>query len=161
MPSELHELLSQKGVSWLKKNGFAVAAMNVWAFGSRERVDCIGFRQQCSVLIEVKVSRSDFLADKKKPERQSGGVGTYRFYLTPPNLIDVADLPAGWGLLEAAGKVVKMVHGPTGNMWPSVENAAGSEWEIFAHRSCGSAERSMLFTIARKAMVNKLQRKQM
>ena len=97
MPSDLHEQLCQKGVSWLKKNGFGVAAMNVWAFGSRERVDCIGYRQQCSVLIEVKVSRSDFLADKKKPERQAGGVGTYRFYLAPIGLIDLVELPTGLG----------------------------------------------------------------
>jgi hypothetical protein len=154
VPSELHENLCQKGVFWLKKNGFGVAAMNVWAFGSRERVDCIGYRQQCSAMIEVKVSRSDFLADKKKPERQSGGVGTYRFYLTPPGLIDVADLPSGWGLLEVAGKAVQMVHGPTGNIWPSTENAAGSDWERFVHAPCGLAERSILYTIARKAMGN-------
>lgn len=126
MPSELHERLCHKGVSWLKRNGFGVAAVNVWAAGSRERVDCIGYRQQCSVLIEVKVSRSDFLVDKKKPERQSGGVGTYRFYLAPAGLIAVNDLPAGWGLLEFTGESVKIVHGPTGNRWPASENAVGT-----------------------------------
>lgn len=154
MPSELHENLSQKGLRWLKKNGFSVAATNVWAFGSRERVDCIGYRHQCSALIEVKVSRSDFLADKKKPERQSGGVGTYRFYLSPTGMLDIADLPPGWGLLEYTGKSVKMVHGPTGNLWPALENAAGSDWERFAHASCNMAERSILYAIARKAMSN-------
>jgi len=152
MPSDMHEQLCKKGVTWLKKNGFGVAAMNVWAFGSRERVDCIGFRQQCSALIEVKVSWSDFMADKKKPERHTGGVGTYRFYLAPSGLLDVADLPPGWGLLEFTGKVIQMVHGPTGNLWPSFENSAGSGWESFAHDSSCVAERSMLYTIARKTI---------
>lgn len=153
MPSDLHEFLCEKGVSWLKRNGFGVAAMNISSHGSRERVDCIGFRQQCSAMIEVKVSRSDFLADKKKPERQSGGVGVYRFYLTPQGLLSVDDLPSGWGLLEYTGRTVKMVHGPTGNYWPSFEHAQETRWgwDKFAHRHCPIAERSMLYTIARKA----------
>lgn len=150
MPSELHEQLCQKAVAWLKRNGFGVASMNVWAFGSRERVDCIGFRQQCSAMIEVKVSRADFLADRKKPERHAGGVGTYRFYLTPSGMLSTSDLPTGWGLLESSGKSVKMIHGPTGNLWPSLENAPGTDWAHFAHPSCLIAERSILYTIARK-----------
>lgn len=151
MPSELHELLCEKGVTWLKRNGFQVTAANVWTAGSRERVDCIGFRQQCSVLIEAKVSRSDFLADKKKPERQSGGVGTYRFYLTPAGLLTVDDLPGRWGLLEFSGRSIKMTHGPIGNLWPGAHSAAGTAWGPFCHEVCMSAEHSMLFTIARKA----------
>lgn len=154
MPSELHEQLCEKGVSWLKRNGFPVAAMNVWAVGSRERVDCIGYRQQCSAMIEVKVSRSDFLADRKKPERLAGGVGTYRFYLTPAGLIAVNDLPEGWGLLELSGRSVQMVHGPKGNLWPSGETAIGSAWEAFVHTPCSVAERSILYTIARQAVAN-------
>mgnify|MGYP004701737479 CR=1 FL=1 len=154
MPSELHEQLCQKGLTWLKRNGFAVAAMNIWAVGSRERVDCIGYRQQCSAMIEVKVSRSDFLADRKKPERLAGGVGTYRFYLAPAGLIAVSDLPSGWGLLEFTGRSVQMVHGPKGNLWPSIESAAGSDWEFFVHRPCIVAERSILYTIARQSVGN-------
>ena len=154
MPSELHEHLCQKGVSWLKRNGFGVAAMNVWALGSRERVDCIGYRQQCSAMIEVKDSRSDFLADRKNPERLAGGVGTYRFYLAPTGLIAVNDLPAGWGLLQLSGRAIQMVYGPKGNLWPSAESAVGSEWEAFVHSPCSVAERSILYTIARQAMAN-------
>ena len=154
MPSELHEKLCQKGVMWLKRNGFTVAAMNVWAAGSRERVDCVGYRQQCAVLIEAKISRADFLADKNKPERVSGGIGTYRFYLTPPGLLTAQDLPSGWGLLELRGKSVDMIHGPKGNWWPDREHAIGTDWECFAHEPCAVAEHSMLYTIARKAMTS-------
>mgnify|MGYP000265036337 FL=1 len=152
MPSELHEKLCAKGVSWLKRNGFLVSDMNIWAAGSRERVDCIGFRQQCSALIEVKVSRSDFRADMKKPERHTGGVGNYRFYLTPADLVAVQDLPIGWGLLEFSGRGIKMTHGPIGNYWPSKQNAAGTGWDFFAHNVCVNAERSLLYTIARKTV---------
>ena len=49
--------------------------------------------------MEVKVSRSDFLADRKKPHRQQGGVGSFRYYMCPEGLIDIKDLPHGWGLL--------------------------------------------------------------
>ena len=49
-------------------------------------------------MIESKVSRSDFKADAKKPERLFGGVGTYRFYITPLNMLLPEELPEGWGL---------------------------------------------------------------
>lgn len=153
MPSELHEALCAKGVTWLKRNGFSVAAMNVWAYASRERVDCIGYRHQCSVLIEVKVSKNDFFADNKKPERISGGVGTYRFYLAPAGMINISELPPKWGLLEFSGRCVKMVHGPTGNLWPAFENSSGI-WQQFSHESDIISERALLFSIARQAMIS-------
>ncbi len=54
-----------------------------------------------SVLVECKVSRSDFFADRKKPPRQfpEMGMGTRRFYCTPADLVAPAELPEGWGLV--------------------------------------------------------------
>jgi hypothetical protein len=54
-----------------------------------------------SVLIEVKVSRSDFLADKKKSFRMrpEKGMGDRRYYCCPKGLIKKEELPDGWGLL--------------------------------------------------------------
>lgn len=153
MPSELHETLCRKAKSWLKKNGFGVVGVNVWATGSRERADCVGFRANCSVLIEAKVSRADYSSDLKKPERQSGGVGTYRFYVTPPGLIAINELPAGWGLLELQGKSLVMVHGPQGNYWPSYDDAVSDKyswWAEFAHKRDEAADRAMLYSVARK-----------
>jgi len=49
--------------------------------------DAIGFRGWGeSILIEVKTSRADFLKDKNKRFRKEPekGMGTYRFYITPP-----------------------------------------------------------------------------
>lgn len=63
--------------------------------------DVFGFGGTKTQMIEVKVSRSDFLADKKKLWRQnpSYGIGQMRSYLCPAGLIAVEELPAKWGLL--------------------------------------------------------------
>jgi len=67
-----------------------------------------------SLLIEVKVSRGDFLADKKKfyrrtPEEQ--GMGNFRFYCSPYNLIKAEELPTNWGLLylSKTGKRILLI----------------------------------------------------
>lgn len=54
------------------------------------------------MVCEVKVSRSDFLVDAKKPHRNGEvlGVGEHRFYFAPEGLIKVDELPKGWGLVE-------------------------------------------------------------
>lgn len=72
------------------------------SFDNKESPDAIGFRSGgCSILMEVKVSRSDFLSDKKKPHRMdpATGMGAYRFYVCPQGVIKVEDLPPKWGLL--------------------------------------------------------------
>jgi hypothetical protein len=72
--------------------------------------DAIGWSYGHSVLIECKVSRSDFFRDAKKPQRQNGsGAGERRFYMVPKGLIEQADLPQGWGLLEVDGREVMEV----------------------------------------------------
>ena len=54
-----------------------------------------------TLLIECKVSRSDFLADKKKPFRvkPEQGMGQYRMYACPKGMIKKGEIPEGWGLL--------------------------------------------------------------
>lgn len=74
-----------------------------------ERPDVYGYRGGShTVLIEVKVSRSDFLADAKKPHRKEGnGIGSNRYYLCPEGLIRIEELPEKWGLLycDSTGRV--------------------------------------------------------
>ena len=55
-----------------------------------------------SVLVECKISRADFLADRGKPWRldPQSALGCERFYMAPAGLIAAAELPPGWGLLE-------------------------------------------------------------
>ncbi|ENI4488022.1 hypothetical protein ABXZ88_003906 [Vibrio fluvialis] len=159
MPSELHEAQNLHAIRWMKKQGFSVVASNIRAAQSREIIDAIGFRDLCSILIESKVSRSDFLADRKKPERQKGakGLGTYRFYICPVGLIDPQEvLPLGWGLLYSDGKKVVEEFKPKGNHWPMANDdfALFSEWIPFQHEVNERAERSMLFSLCRRLVSN-------
>ncbi len=79
---------------------------------SGEMPDAIGWKKAChSVLVECKVSRGDFLADREKPFRQKPelGVGCERYYLAPRGLIRIEELPTGWGLLEVSGREIVRV----------------------------------------------------
>ena len=72
--------------------------------------DAIGWKKAChSVLVECKLSRPDFLADREKPFRQKpeSGVGCERYYLAPRGLIRVEELRPGWGLLEVCGREIE------------------------------------------------------
>jgi len=149
-----HKHLVSQGAKWLKQRGFSVVATEITAAGSREQPDVVGFRAACSVIIEVKVSRADFLADAKKQSRtiHSAGLGNYRFYLCPDGLIHPSELPSKWGLLYACGtKIIDQVS-PAGNMWPSgdVPHDILGEWSAFLHASNLAKERAILFSIARR-----------
>lgn len=150
MPSELHEHLSKIAARWAKKQGFPIVATGLGSARSREVVDLIAFRSSCSLMIESKVSRSDFKADFKKPERHSGGVGTYRFYITPVDLIAPDELPKGWGLLFCDGNKIIEVVRPKGNLWPHADSSNVRDWDDFRHQVDHEAERSMLFSITRR-----------
>jgi len=151
MPSQEHDQLTRLGAKWLRRQGFGVVATEITAAGSREQPDVIGFRSHCSALIEVKVSRSDFLADFSKPERSEDGkgLGVYRFYLCPEGLIGLEDLPPKWGLLHARGRTVIEVSRPMGNIWPAPGRQIGN-WSDFQHEPCLKKERAVLFSIARR-----------
>ena len=87
---------------------------------NREIPDAIGWRHSISILVEAKTTRSDFLADAKKPFRaiNERGMGNWRFYLCEPGVLVPADIPEGWGLLYATGREVQIIHGgPEGNAW--------------------------------------------
>ena len=153
--SDEHKRLTALGASWFRKNGFGVIATELTCFGSREQPDVIAFRSSCSAMIEVKVSRADFLADKKKPERTAGGLGLYRFYLCPEGMITPVELPPKWGLLYAKGRSVVAVVKAQGNLWPSLRVSPASEafmddWRDFQHEPNEAAERRALYSIARR-----------
>jgi hypothetical protein len=97
-----HAQLVEKAVRWLRSYRCGVV-LSEQACASGEMPDAIGWKRAChSVLVECKVTRSDFLVDRAKPFRQKPGkgVGSERFYLTPPELVKRSELPAAWGLLE-------------------------------------------------------------
>ena len=75
---------------------------------SPEIPDVFGWNYWTTVLIEVKMSRGDFLADFKKPFRKvaKNGIGALRYYCCPSKLINDDEVPENWGLLwENNGKI--------------------------------------------------------
>jgi hypothetical protein len=96
---------------------------------SGEMPDAIGWKRAChSVLVECKLTRSDFLADRAKPFRLNPehGVGCERFYLVPAGLVRREELPKDWGLLEHRGSRIEIAH-------PSAKNlrtATGFRYEM-------------------------------
>jgi hypothetical protein len=107
-----HKNLCNIAVKWLKRpnsnggHGCHVAVSEVASGWSGEIPDSIGFRAtgdhtDGSIVVEIKVSRSDFLADKKKPHRngETIGLGNWRYYMCPVDLIKVDELPENFGLL--------------------------------------------------------------
>lgn len=149
MQTDLHRHLVYLGAKWLKRQGFAVVATEINALGCREQADVVGFRATCSAMIEAKASRSDFLADLKKSERSnpSQGIGVYRFFLSPPGVISIEDLPQGWGLLHAQGTRIIETLRPQGNLWPP---SGSQNWKEWQHPSNLASERAVLFSIARR-----------
>lgn len=98
-------------VAWLRRYRCGVV-LSEQACVSGEMPDAIGWKKAChSVLVESKVSRADFLADRSKPWRikPESGVGCERYYLAPRGVVRIEELPAGWGLLEVCGREIERV----------------------------------------------------
>lgn len=101
-----HSELVKKAAVWLRNHGAVVVCTEVVAWHCPESPDVIGWGYGgTSYVIEVKVSRSDFLADKSKPHRNGRvcGLGNFRYYAAPAGVIDRHELPEDWGLLEVYG----------------------------------------------------------
>lgn len=115
-----HEHLVRIGAKWLRKKtegniivpncNLVVTEMKV-ANKSGEIADIIGWCSFASIMIEVKVSRADFLQDSKKIFRKENclGVGDFRYFLCPEGVIKEEDLNKGWGLLYCTDNKVRIV----------------------------------------------------
>lgn len=112
-----HKDIVEIAYKWVLKNASCgVAFKELSCVATGEIADVIGFGAwDRSVLVEVKTSRSDFLADKKKSFRIEShkGMGSVRYYCCPKGLIGKDELPTGWGLLyvDELGKC-RSVHMP-------------------------------------------------
>jgi hypothetical protein len=115
-------------VQWLRRYRCGVV-LSEQACVSGEMPDAIGWKKAChSVLIESKVSRADFLADRSKLFRMKPeiGVGCERYYLAPRGLIRIEELPVGWGLLEVSGREMERVKVSAKNL----RSAIGFQYEM-------------------------------
>lgn len=145
-----HKQLCQIADKWLGKSKkanirfqkFPIHVSEIVCTSVSETPDAIGWNYCHSCVIEVKVSHSDFVADKKKPFRSNGeAMGNYRYYLCPENLIKESELPDGWGLIYVDKK------GKTNEM---------KESKLFVLNGNGIYnERCFLYSIVRRMMDNK------
>ncbi len=117
-----HADLVRRAARWLRTTMGCGVVLTEHAAG-REFPDAIGWRRSSSIVVECKVSRSDFIRDRHKPSRAHYGArpGLRCYYLTPPGLLmgRMADgvtpqpfrpLPEGWGLLHAEPREIRVVY---------------------------------------------------
>ncbi len=110
-----HAQLVTRAVEWLRSKYGCSVVLSEQYCASGEVPDVIGWRGFCeSVLVECKVSRSDFLADANKPFRlkPEEGLGSKRFYMAPAGMIKREELVKHWGLLECRGREITMTVKP-------------------------------------------------
>ena len=112
MSESLHDQLVRRALTWLVNKQNCVAAISEMGTVNLEIPDVIGW---CyggnSILIECKVSKSDFNADSRKCFRRDAslGMGNLRYYMSWAGVIQIDDLPTGWGLLWVKGRSVKIL----------------------------------------------------
>ncbi len=118
-----HNELVKKAVYWL---GHAKQCNPVFGErGSRqlsEMPDAIGFTAHESIVVEVKVSKSDLRVDKKKPHRTNGeGMGNKRFHLMPQELYEQCENHDwnGWGVITCNSYGTKQVRGMSSDEFES------------------------------------------
>lgn len=120
--NSLHYELCKLGGKFLKSRKNAEPWRTPWKYVAVELVtltaenpDVWATNGSDTVVIEVKTSHSDFLADQRKwhrsKEAELGGfqLGNYRYYLCPIGVIEVDELPENWGLLVWDGKKIQKV----------------------------------------------------
>lgn len=102
-----HQELVKKAAEWARSRCDVVFTERSNGFG--ELPDVMAWSYRWSMLIECKVSRTDFLRDKRKPGRaldwgktwgHEDAVGNFRAYCCPRGLIKDTEIPDRWMLLE-------------------------------------------------------------
>ena len=112
-----HRNLCIKAAKYLRSKGIHPYHKGQYSVCELERIgecpDSFAWGGSSTQLIEAKVSRSDFLSDKKKHWRANPekGLGRYRSYICPTDLIKPKELPEYWGLLyiDDKGKITEIV----------------------------------------------------
>lgn len=141
-PALTHAELVGRAARWLAgKHGCGVV-LTEFVTSLFEVPDAIGWRSggAWSVLVECKVSRGDFTADRYKSHRDPRAValGQERWFLAPPGVVRAEDVPLGWGLAVADARRVRVIV-------PAPVSAARNP-AITAH------EMPLLYSVARRCM---------
>ncbi len=117
-----HRELCELACRFLRNNGFKVVfsdRFHAWT-SCGEHPDALGFRNGASCLIEVKCSRSDFLADRKKVFRSEPekGMGDWRFISASRGLLP-------WPIYRRAGGCCMRLTGGSGKCMAGPEIISG------------------------------------
>lgn len=149
-----HKELVEIAYKWVLKNASCgIAFKEIYTVNNTGEIpDVIGFGSwEHSVLIECKVSRSDFLKDRNKKFRCNPelGMGKNRLYCCPEGLIKKEELPPSWGLIYVDDKgKAKCVYKPKTGKY-SRFCADFDEWNL-------SAEHSFMYSILRRLFLKGL-----
>lgn len=99
VPNMTHPQLVERAVSWLRGQSCCVALSELRTYAD-EIPDAVGWKAGKSILVECKVSRSDFSIDRLKSCRMRDySIGMYRYYMVPHSLVSAEDVPDPWGLV--------------------------------------------------------------
>ncbi len=107
-----HGELVMRAARWLKNTRKCGVVFTEPRSFQAEIPDAIGFMgPDDSIVVECKATRSDFQQDGKKHFRinPEQGMGDRRYYMAPPGIIRVEELPELWGLLECRRTYVRVV----------------------------------------------------
>lgn len=96
-----HGDLINRAVHWLRNSRGCSVVITQAALVCFEQPDAIGWTAHGrSILLECKASRADFHRDRHKWHRLTSGMGSERYYLTPPAMVKPEEVYEGWGLME-------------------------------------------------------------
>lgn len=117
--TKMHTELVNIAEKWLyKKDCWFV--LKEFPSSIREIPDAIGFGEKYSILVECKATEVSFKCDAKKPFRINPelGVGHHRYYMCPEGVIEIKDLPDGWGLIYVKFEKATVICGnDDNNFW--------------------------------------------
>jgi len=111
-----HQQLVRLAEQWLRGRYRCGIVLSEQSCDGGETPDVIAWKGSCrSVVVECKISRADFFADREKSFRKNPelGMGCERLYLMPQGLIAKHELPPQWGLLECKGRQVHLTVKPS------------------------------------------------
>lgn len=135
-----HNELVKLGRAWLHARGYKVVLAERGHFYGDCLPDLLAWSSTVygvrSILIEVKISRGDFRADRKKPihSHPEHYPGQERVYLAPAGLVKVEELPAGWGLLAPRPNRMGCTVVKRGELGPATRRIAETPYLLAALR---------------------------
>lgn len=128
-----HDDIADFGAKRLRTMGYKFSCSNLTSAIHGEQPDVLGINSYGgSIVLESKVSRSDFNADKKKLWRVNpeAGMGDHRAYITPKGLLDPKEIPYGWMLWEVHGKTKPMLKIIKGYVTKQVPDPHGGNYKV-------------------------------